>query len=366
MRDRNSGKFLLRLALLVVVPLAAIAGGFYFYLISGRYITTENAYVKTDIIQISADVDGRVIEMAVRDHDVVQTGDLLFRIDPSPYQIAVERAEAEIEAARTQIETLRAEYGEAVAQVREEEQRIAFLGRQVDRQQRLQQTGAASAQRLDEARFELAVARERRAAAQQKANRILSALGGDAAIDTDRHPLTREKLAMRREAELDLRRTAVFAPTDGIVTNVRLQAGEHVVEGQPVFSLVSSLRPWIEANLKETDLTHVRVGHAARVVVDAYPGIEWEAEVESISPATGAEFAILPPQNATGNWVKVVQRLPVRLRLLDQPTDLPLRAGMTVRATIDTEHEREMLVSLRSSWERVADVVPGAVAAGGL
>lgn len=365
MRDRNSGRFLLRLILLVAVPFAAVIGGFYFYLISGRYVTTENAYVKTDIIQISADVDGRVIWMAVRDHDVVRTGDLLFRIDPAPYEIAVERADAEIEAVRAQIETLRAEHREAIAQVREEDQRIGFLGRQVDRQQRLQQTGAASAQRLDEARFELAVARERRAAAQQKANRILSALGGDVEIDADRHPLFREKLAMRREAELDLRRTAIHAPADGIVTNVKLQAGEHVIEGQPVFSLVSSLRPWIEANLKETDLTHVRVGHRARVVVDAYPGVEWEAEVESISPATGAEFAILPPQNATGNWVKVVQRLPVRLRLVDQPTELPLRAGMTVKATIDTEHEREMLVSIRSSWSRVAGVVPGANAAGG-
>ena len=162
----------------------------------------------------------------------------------------------------------------------------------------------------------------------------------------------REKQSLRDAARLDLERTVVRAPVGGIVSNVKLQAGEYVNSGKPVFSIIARQQPWVEANLKETELTHIHVGQKATVVVDAYPDLVWQAEVQSISPATGAEFAVLPPQNATGNWVKVVQRLPVRLQLQERPGAPPLRAGMTVSASIDTVRERHLLTVIKESWAR--------------
>ena len=171
---------------------------------------------------------------------------------------------------------------------------------------------------------------------------MLAALGGDPEMPTDEHPLVREKKAERDSAKLDLERTTIKAPIGGTAVNVKLQPGEQVKAATPLFVLVSKTRPWVEANMKETDLTHVKPGQKASVVLDIYPDVTWSAEVESISPATGAEFAILPPQNASGNWVKVVQRLPVRVRLLPSQGEPPLRAGMTATVTIDINRQRSL------------------------
>jgi membrane fusion protein (multidrug efflux system) len=167
-------------------------------------------------------------------------------------------------------------------------------------------------------------------------------LGGDPAIPTDQHPMVRDKKAERDRASLDLSHTALVAPIGGTAVNVKLQPGEQVKSATPLFVIVSDRRPWIEANLKETELTHVRVGQKARVVLDTYPDEIWDGEVASISPATGAEFAILPPQNASGNWVKVVQRLPALVRLLPHDGEAPLRAGTTATISIDTGRERRL------------------------
>ena len=161
-------------------------------------------------------------------------------------------------------------------------------------------------------------------------------------MPVDTHPVVRTKLAALEQAKLDLSRTTVHAPTDGIVVTVPLVAGEQITAAEPLFAIVTDTPPWVDANFKETELTYVRVGQKATVALDIYPGIVWEAEVESISPATGAEFAILPPQNASGNWVKVVQRLPVRLKLHPHADAPPLRAGMTATATVDTTHQRSL------------------------
>ena len=351
MTDRKSRTFLLRAVLLIVIPGIAIAIGGYFYLISGRYISTENAYVKADIVQISADVAGRVTEITVRDHQKVREGDLLFRIDAAPIEIAVARAEAEMGMVFTEVETMRAEYLEAKSAVGEIDARIAYLGRQVKRQQTLRKRGITSRDSLDRAASDLAVERQKKLSAQQTMHRLLTAIGGDQDMDARRHPMYKEKETMLRDAKLDLSRTAVYAPGDGLITNMRLQFGEYVTAGKPVFSLISTDDPWVEANLKETDLTNAKVGQTAAIVVDAYPDRTFQAEVWSISPATGAEFAVLPPQNATGNWVKVVQRLPVRLRLIEQNfDDAPLRAGMTVGIRIDTKHTKPALQALRRTF----------------
>jgi len=352
MSDHKPSTFLLRLVLLIAVPAVVVGIGFFFWLTGGRYISTDNAYVKADIVQISADVVGRVVEVGVADHTVVQEGDLLFRLDPAPFQIAVARAEAEVARARNDIETMRAEYMEAKAAIGEDEVQIAFFKRQVERQEHLLKRGVTGRDHLDRATSALQMAKEKRAAARQKMQRMLTALGGTPDADVTEHPLFLEKLAELRQAQLDLDRALVRAPTAGIVTNMKLQPGEYVEDGEPVFSLVAAGAAWVEANLKETNLTNIRVGQKATVVVDAYPDQVFEAEIASISPATGAEFAVLPPQNATGNWVKVVQRLPVKLRLLKHmPEDAPLRAGMTVTVEIDTEFQRPALTALQKAFD---------------
>ena len=189
---------------------------------------------------------------------------------------------------------------------------------------------------------------------QQRIARVEAALGGDPDQPTDRFAAVREKQALRDRAALDLANTEIKAPRAGVVLNLRLQLGEQVKAQTPLFSLVADRRPWVEANFKETDLTYVTVGQRATVVLDMHPDITWEAEVESISPATGAEFAILPPQNASGNWVKVVQRLPVKLRLVERPGEPPLRAGMTAYVSIDTKRAAQPREDLRQRRRRGA------------
>jgi len=349
---QRASRALIRLVLLIVVPLAAIAGGAYFYLTGGRYVTTQNAYVKNDIVQVSADIEGRVVDVAVRDHQEVRAGDVLFHIDSSPVRIRLARAEAELGMVRNSLESLRAEHQVAVRELREAQESTRYFESQAGRFRSLQRRGAAAKSRLEAAEHDLAVARRRTEVIRERMGRVLVQLGGALDAPLDSHPMYREKLSMRDAARLDLERTVIRAAVGGIVSNVKLQAGEYVEAGKPVFSIIAARRPWVEANLKETQLTHVRVGQEAAVVVDAYPDIQWRAVVESISPATGAEFAVLPPQNATGNWVKVVQRLPVRLRLEEHPGAPPLRAGMTVSASIDTVRERHLLTVIKESWAR--------------
>ena len=344
------GRRVFRLALLLGVPLFAIAAGIYLYLSGGRWVVTENAYVKNDIIQISPVVQGRVIEVAVQDHAHVKAGDLLFRIDPEPFRIALSQAAAEIGTVSYRVEALRAEYRGARVELAEAEERARFLDRQASRAFNLQERGAASAVQLEEAQHELSMARERVAVIRERMRQILANLGGEVDAPLERHPMYLEARARRERAAFDLDRAAIKAPAAGIVINMKLQPGEYVEPGDAVFSIVMTERPWIEANLKETELTYVRVGQPAVITADAYPDREIRAVVDSISPATGAEFAVLPPQNATGNWVKVVQRLPVRLRLVNPPEEPPLRAGMTVEARIDTGRKRELSSLVGTGW----------------
>jgi membrane fusion protein, multidrug efflux system len=332
----------LRTVLLGVVPALAGAIGLYWYATSGRYVSTENAYVKSDIVAISPDVDGRVVDVEIAENQLVKKGDLLFRIDPEPFRIALDLAEAKVLAVRHDVEASRAEFHEIEAEIDEAKARVDFSEQQVKRQRELQGRGNAAQASLDEAEMEFATAKQRVTGLGEKLRTVLAKLGGDPASAVELHPDFRAAEADRDMAARDLSKTEVHAPVDGIVSRMRLQPGEWAKEGEPAFSIIDPASTWIEANLKETQLENVRVGQKVEVEVDAYPNTSWAGEVASISPATGAEFALIPPQNATGNWVKVVQRLPVRIAVHPRDGQPPLRAGMTVTATIDTEREPQL------------------------
>ena len=332
----------LRLILLVAIPLVAVAGGALWWLSGGRYVSTDNAYVKAHIVQIAPEVSGQVRRVLVHDHQSVTAGETLMTIESRPFKLALDSAEAELDAARSQVETLRGVWREAVSELADAEARADYFKRQWQRQEELAVRGVASASKRDESQNEARAAADRVTTVREKLQRVLTALNGDPKLAAEEHHLVRDKTAARERAALDLARTSIRAPVDGVVVNMRVQQGEQVKAATPLFVLVVVSRPWVEANFKETELTHVKVGQKATVVLDTYPDTTWEAVVESLSPATGAEFAVLPPQNASGNWVKVVQRLPVKLRLAPQAGEPALRAGMTATVKIDTGRQRSV------------------------
>ena len=348
---RRIGRFALRTVLLVLVPLAAAAIGIYIYAESGRHVTTENAYIKSNVIAISSDVSGRVEWVGVEDSTLVRKGQILFRLDQQPFKIALDRSEAELDLVRMQVEHLRADYHEAVTQVVTEEERVKFLTRQLSRHKKLMDRKLGSEQAYDVAAHDLSLAKRQVRVLRQRVQRALQSLGGNHDIKVEEHARFLRARAERDQAAIAWADTSIEAPVDGIVSNMKLQAGEYVEDGDAVFAIIENGKVWVEANLKETQLTHVLEGQSASITVDAYPGVEWPATVDAIAPATGAEFSVLPPQNATGNWVKVVQRIPVLLDVEQPPKGNPLRAGMTVTVAIDTERERTMPASFRAWFD---------------
>ena len=327
---------------LVGVPVLVLVGALFFWLQGGRHISTENAFVKADIAQIASEVQGRIVELRIQDHSAVAAGDVLLRLDPTPYQLALAKAEAEIDSARATVEQLKASLHEIRAETRESQNKLVYLQTQARRQRELSGRGVASTAKVEQTNSEEQEGEDRVAVLHQRIARVEAALGGKPDRPTDAFAAVREKLALRDRVALDLAYTEIKAPKAGVVVNFKLQLGEQVKAQTPLFALVTDRRPWLEANFKETDLTYVTVGQKAKVVLDMHPDVSWDAVVESISPATGAEFAILPAQNASGNWVKVVQRLPVRLRLVERSGEPPLRAGMTAYVSIDTRRSRSL------------------------
>jgi membrane fusion protein, multidrug efflux system len=331
-----------RLLLMFSVPLVLTAGGAYFWLTGGRYQETDNANVRQSRVTISAETPGRIVEVDVAENVPVKKGDVLFRIDPDPYKIALSQAEATLAAARLNVEQLRAAYSQAVAQERMEATEVAYQKTQFDRQTELSQKGVNTRSELDQARHDLAKAEDQHQASVQAVASAEAAIGGDPDIDTDKHPAVLQAIAARDKAAWSLGQTTVRAPADGIVAqSAAFRAGLYVAAGSPLFSLVETGDTWVEANFKETQLTNMKVGQEADVVLDTYPGHKFKAVIESIGAGTGAEFSLLPAQNATGNWVKVTQRIPVRVRVEDDAA-LALRTGMSATVSVDTRVSRSL------------------------
>ena len=344
-------RFTMRSVLLVGIPVIAALVGLHYYVKGGRYVDTENAYVKAHIVAISADRDGRVTEVLVQDNELVETGRVLFHLDSEPAILALRKSEAQLDVVRTEIEGFRADYLESLAQREESKERVRFLQVQYKRQKLLRDKKLGRREDFDEAVHDLQMAKRRVNLLQERTRQALSKLTGDPNISVERHPRYREAVSQRDQANVQLDRTTVMAPSSGVISNMKLQVGEYVEEGKPIFSLIESSHIWVEANLKETQLTHVHEGLSATIEIDAYPDEKWESVVEGIAPATGAEFALLPPQNATGNWVKVVQRIPVHLKITHRRAAPPLRAGMTATVSIDTKQERELPMVAREFLE---------------
>jgi membrane fusion protein (multidrug efflux system) len=349
---RNVLKWVFRSTLLIAGPVAITIAGLWFYMSSGRYVTSENAYVKSELIIITAEVTGRVTDVQVTNNQPVSEGQVLFQLDRRRFEVERDRRAADLGAARQRVAALQARHKTKLAELAAAESDAAFQRDELERSERLRANGTISEFRMIEMRRETSNTETRLEVIRQEIDEVLAEIGiaSDAPIDT--HPDVQRAIADLERAEIDLEATIVRAPADAITANLSLQAGEYVEEGDPVLSLVGAGQPWIEANLKETDLTHLREGQIATLSVDAYPDFEWTGRVASLSPATGAEYALLPPQNATGNWVKVVQRVPVRL-VIDPLPDAPaLRAGMSVAVSIDTRFERPLpeVLSTAKAW----------------
>jgi membrane fusion protein (multidrug efflux system) len=332
-KKRRAGRFLLMFAL----PAALIAGGSYVWVTGGRYQETENANLQQAKVSIAADTAGRIVQVGIFDNQSVKQGDVLFAIDPEPYRIALAQADAAVAGARLNVEQLRAAYSQAVAQEGSDASQVDYAQSQYDRAADLARKGINAKSSLDEARNDLDKARQQLAVAQQGILSAKAALGGDPDIETDEHPTVMSALAARDKAAYDLAQTTVRAPADGIVSQAAsFKVGQYVGSGTPLFSLVETGDTWIDANFKETQLTNMKPGQKAEIVVDTYPGKTFEATVKAIGAGTGAEFSLLPAQNATGNWVKVTQRIPVRLELADADARMALRTGMSATVTVDT------------------------------
>lgn len=363
--EREGGKpgrwkrMVLRTFLLIVIPLVALWVVSSWYVQSGRYVTTDNAYIKTPVIAVSPSIDGRVVDVAVRENQTVKKGDLLFRLDPKPHQIQVRMTDSRLAAVRYDIETMRADYRQTLSEIAEAQINVDFYKRQFDRQKKLQRAGVTTSARVEQAEFDHNASRQRLAALRQKIRKVLAGLGGDPNQVIEAHPLYLQAQADHDAALLNLAFSEVRAADQGTVTRLRMESGEWVEEGKPVFGLIAGGEIWIEANLKETQLTNVSVGQQVTFEVDAYPGQELRAKIHSISPATGAEFAVLPPQNASGNWVKVVQRIPVRLEIEQDATTPPLRAGMTASISIDTERDRQLINLVDEAIAKIRETAMG-------
>ncbi|SFJ30157.1 membrane fusion protein, multidrug efflux system [Bosea sp. OK403] len=329
-----------RRVLFALLPIALVVGG-YFYVVGGQVMSTENAYVQADIVGLSTDVAGIVSDIGVHDNQVVKAGDVLFTLDDQQFRLALDRADAQIGIVKNDIAALQASYKGVQSQIVQAKIDIDFYTVAFKRQQDLATKSYASQAIFDQAKHDLDGAVQKLALLQTQLAGIAANLNGDPEAPATDHPRYKDAVAARGEAARQLAHTVVRAPMDGIVTNVpSLQKGQYLAAATNAFSLVSTDHVWIQASPKETELTWVRPGQKATVAVDSYPDQDWTGVVDSISPASAASFSLLPAQNTSGNWVKVVQRIAMRVRI-ETPADKPqLRAGMSVVLDIDTGHAR--------------------------
>jgi membrane fusion protein (multidrug efflux system) len=330
-----------RLILLVVVPLLAGIVGLFVYLAGGRHVETDNAYVKADKTPVSAEVSGTVKEVLIEENEPVKAGQVLFRLDAEPFRVAVAKAEAKLAQVRTQHAAMRASYREKQAEITLARTRLSFANREEQRQADLAARNFISGSRLDVAKQDADLARQQIVVNEENLRQIAETLGGGVDVPLQSHPDFLAAQAELDRARLDLKHTEIRAATAGTASKVP-QPGQYVSAGSTAMALVASDKLWIEANFPETDLTWVRPEQAVSIRIDTYPDAVWHGQVESLSPATGAEFSLIPAQNATGNWVKITQRVPVRIALDARPDLPPLRAGLSAVVEIDTGHRRRL------------------------
>ncbi|HWY63350.1 MAG TPA: HlyD family secretion protein [Rhizomicrobium sp.] len=336
-----------RRVLLIAGPALAAVIFLIFYLTGGRYVSTDDAYIQSARVDISANISARLDAIYVHDNQAVAKGAILFKLDPRRFEVAVREAEAQLATARLRIQSLQATYRERLADQTAAQDTLAFQQGEYDRQVKLAQAGISSGAQLQQSAHDLASTRQRLAAAREQSASAFAELNGDPNASPESQPLVKQALATLERANLELSDTIIRAPVDGVVTKVeQVQAGDYVQAAAPLFALVSTKNVWLEANFKETDLTHIRPGQTATFSLDTYPDEKFTAEVESVSPGTGSSFSLLPPENSSGNWVKVVQRLPVRLSIISRPENLPLNAGMSAVVSVDTGRQRSLLAGL--------------------
>lgn len=345
----KSRKGLLRFTLMSLGIVAAAGGGLAYWLHGGRYVSIDNAYVRAAKIAISTDIGGTVTEVAVREGGRVAAGDVLVRIDQTKFRIALDGAKANLAQAVLGVEAMKRDYQRMLRDIEAREAMVQGDSAAFERYGALVKSGGVTRADYDDIRFRLAANRAVVQGLVEQARVQLARLGGNADIDPAQTPVVRLAQSQVDEAQRQLAKTIITAPFAGIVTQVEtLQPGMYLSAAAPAFGLISTERVWVEASPKETDLTNVKPGDPVHLTVDTYPGRAWDAKVESIAPNTTAEFSVLPAQNASGNWVKVVQRIPLRVRVDRAPGDPELRAGMSVVVEIDTGHVRH----LSDLWKR--------------
>ncbi len=334
-RKPTLGVRIRKIALMALVPALLIGGAGYFYVANQHYVSTDNAYVQQDKVSVSAEVTGRIVSVGVRENQRVNAGDLLFRVDPEPFRIAIAQADAGIAAAQVKVTGLETEVrtsGVDIASARED---VGFFASEYRRQSELMRKGFTTKARLDAAEHALSDARSRLANAEADAIKARAAVA-TSPIAPGVNPGVLAGQVQKRKAAYDLSRTEVRAPVGGVIAQAdRLLVGQMMTQGLPALSIVANGNSWVEANFKETDLAEMRVGQPAELSFDAYPGLKLKGHVASIGAGTGSEFSVLPAQNANGNWVKVTQRVPVRI-VIDGMPARPLIAGLSTNVRIDT------------------------------
>ncbi|MGI3899602.1 MAG: HlyD family secretion protein [Janthinobacterium lividum] len=345
---------ILRPLLFVLLPVALVVGG-YDYVVGGQVLSTDNAYVGARSLGVSTDVSGTVSAIEVHNNQHVEKGQVLFRLKGDSFRIALQGAEAQLGTVRNQVLTLQASYKQSLTAIAQAKADLPFYQATFKRQQDLLSNNYASKAAFDQAEHDVTSTQQRVLVAASQAQSMLAQLGDDENQPVEKNPFYLQAQSAVDEARRDLDDTIVRAPFSGIVTNVdALQAGGYLKSSQAGFSLISDTDVWVDASPKETELTYVRPGQTATVTVDTYPDVEWRGTVESISPASGSSFSLLPAQNTTGNWVKVVQRIPMRVKVAYDPAKPPLRMGMSAVVEVDTGHARGVPTSVQHAvdWAR--------------
>ena len=355
-----------RFLLLVVVPLIAAAAGFVWWLHSGRYVTTDNAYIGADKVLITPQVTGPIVAVHVVEGQKVKAGDPLFDIDPEPYRIALDLAKGRLDSAKVAFANLKSSYVSNQDQITMGEDSVRVRQADFDRKNELALRGSGTSVDRDTSMAALIQAKQILEFVRQQQATTMVKLGGSLNASIDAFPEYIQAKAGVDEAERNLRNTKIVAPINGVATQVsQIEIGRVAPAGQPVFAVVADTKLWVDANPKESDMTYVREGQPATVTVDAFPDKEWNGTICSIAPGTGAQFAILPPQNASGNWVKVVQRVPLRFCFGPKEDTSNLRAGMSAYVSVDTGRIRTIggVVSDLAQWAAAVGARIGAAKA---